>query len=124
MVTAALLGEEARSWASEVSAIGAPPLGGLPWQLVHEPVSTSATSQGRSPATPASDGPASTPPSPTGGGPASTGGVQLPAGMLLDTQVENSVIAATGTPAYGAGGIGEVELVIRATDRWPSVCPG
>jgi hypothetical protein len=124
LVTAALLGEEARSWASEVRAIGAPPIGGLPWQLVHEPVSTSATSQGRSPATPASEGPASTPPSPTGGGPASTGGMQLPAGMLLETHAENSLTAAAGTAAYGAGGIGDVMLVIRATDRWPSVCPG
>jgi hypothetical protein len=99
LVTAALLGDGARSCASEVSDIGAPPTGGVPWQLVQEVVSTSATSHGRSPATPASDGPASTPPSPSGGGPASTGAVQLPAGMLLETHAENSVTAAAGTPA-------------------------
>jgi len=30
LVTAALLGDDARSWASDVSDIGAPPVGGLP----------------------------------------------------------------------------------------------
>jgi hypothetical protein len=44
--------------------------------------------------------------------------------MLLDTQAENSLTAAAGTPEYGAGGIGEVALFILATARCPSVCPG
>ena len=61
VVTEALLGEGARSWAREVSDMGAPPVGGDPWQDVQALVRTSATSQGRSPETPESGVPASTP---------------------------------------------------------------
>jgi hypothetical protein len=66
-----------------------------------------------------------------GGGPASTGGAgtppsvaQLPAGMPAATQAWKAPWSAPGTPAFGAGGIGEADDCMRASDLAPLLCAG
>ncbi len=66
-----------------------------------------------------------------GGGPASTGGAgtppsltQLPAGMPVATQAWKAPWSGPGTRAFGAGGIGEAEVCIRASDLAPLLCAG
>ena len=66
-----------------------------------------------------------------GGGPASTGGggtppsvTQLPAGIPAATQDWKAPRSAPLTPAFGAGGIGEADDCIRASDLAPLLCAG
>ena len=64
-----------------------------------------------------------------GGGPASTADAgtppsvtQLPAGMPAATQAWKAARCAPDTTAFGAGGIGEADDCMRATDLAPLVC--
>ena len=111
--------------ARELSDTGAPLVGGDPWQLVQYVPSVWATPQGRSLATPASEGPASTPPSDSGGGPASfDDGMQLPAGIPAFTHDAKLVICVEVALAYGDGGIGEALSWIRASASTPLLSEG